>query len=122
MLNKEIVAIIDAINNSDHSVKFPVAVAWKRRLNKKALMDADAVIEEALNELKSDFSDDERSTADGDKRMVKPEFMNDFIKRYNEIMAQETDVKIQKIKLSELDGLNLSDKDMDSLEFMIEDE
>lgn len=121
MKNNDIVMILNAMNSSDHSVKYPVSVAWKRRLNKKALMDANAVIEEALNEIKHDFSDDEHSTADGDKRMVKPEFMDEFLKRHEEIMSQETDVKIQKIKLSELDGLTLSDNDMDSLAFMIED-
>ncbi len=112
------------------SVSLPAAVAWKRRLNLKDLVKASETINEALEEIKQKYSDDDHSSPktikdangnDTETRLVKPEFLSEFIKEQQEVLTQETDVTIRKIKIDELGDLALSDGMLDTIEFMIEE-
>lgn len=134
MQNYEIVRITNAYNLEKASIAYskkegkqveevalPAAVAWKRRINFDKLIAARKLIDEALKELEDRFADDEHSFMDGGVRKVKTEYMPDFEKTYKEILEQETDVDIKKVKLSELEGLTISDSYMDTFVFMIEE-
>lgn len=112
------------------SVTLPASVAWKRRLNLKELMKASETINEALEEIKQKYADDVHSEPktikdangkDTETRLVKPEFLTEFIKEQQEVLTQETDVTIRKIKIDELGDLTLSDDMLDTIEFMIEE-
>lgn len=102
--------------------RLPAAIAWKKRLNIDKLLGARKIIDEAIKEIQEKYSDDERSTAGkNDSRQVKPEYMEAFTKEQMDILDQDTDVTIKKVKISELEGLELTDSDMDTLMFMIEE-
>lgn len=127
MKNYEIVTIINAFdrlkNSNESGPLLPASVAWKRRLNLTKLLDANRVISEALNEVSDKFADDAHSYDDKEKnaRLVKPEFMNEFARLRTEILEQETDVDIKKVKIEEIGDIVLSEADMDTLAFMIEE-
>lgn len=123
MKNIEIVGIVNAFAaNKDSSMKLPASVAWKRRLNMKTLTEAKAVIDEALQEIGKRYADDEHSVeGENGQRNVKPEYMADYAKETGEILVQETDVTIRKIKIEDIGDITLSDADMDTLAFMIEE-
>ena len=134
MRNDDILFIVNSYYilkaKEEKAVALPASVAWKRRLNLKDLIKASETINEALEEIKQKYSDDAHSEpkvlkdADGkekDSRVVKPEFISDFIKEQQSILEQETEVTIRKIKIEELGDLGLSDDVMDTLEFMIEE-
>ena len=55
------------------------------------------------------------------RRRVKEEFMKEYIAAVEEIMAQEQDVDIDTVKLEDLGDIEITDSDMDTLEFMIID-
>ena len=121
MKNVDIVSIVAAYQKGT-SFKLPVAVSWKRRLNMDKLFKAKAVIDEALKDAVSPYLDDEHSTASEDGgRLVKPEYLSEFYSAQEEILAQETDIDLNKVKLEDLGEIELTDSDMDTLAFMIEE-
>lgn len=103
-------------------VALPAPIAWKKRLNFKALFEARRTIDEALAEIDQGYSDDEHSEMKDKIRMVKPEFLAEFTKKKTEILEQETDVVIKKVKIEDLGDTLLTDEDLDTLMFMIEEE
>lgn len=128
MRNDDILFIVNAYYKlkGKETPSLPASVAWKRRLNLKELVKASETINEALEEIKQKYSDDAHSEPkanDDNKnaRIVKSEFITDFVNEQKEVLTQDTDVTIRKIKIGELDGLNLSDEMLDTLEFMIEE-
>lgn len=132
MRNDDILFVVNSYYalKGKETVTLPASVAWKRRLNIKELVKASETINEALEEIKQKYSDDEHSNPktikdangkDVETRVVKPEYLSDFIKEQQEVLTQETDLTIRKIKIEDLGNLNLSDGMLDTLEFMIEE-
>lgn len=147
MKNVEIMAIVGAYvakrnelaalkekNESVQELKLPAAVAWKRRVNMDKLIKAKNLIDEALREINEKYSSDEYSEEKEithidengketvkTERLVKSEFIAEFKKEQNDILDQETDVDVKKVKIEDIDGVSLSDDDMDTLSFMIEE-
>lgn len=103
-------------------VALPASVAWKKRLNIKALFEARKTIDEALAEIDQKYSDDAHSEMKDKTRMVKSEFLEEFAKQKVEILEQDTDVVIKKIKIEDLGDTLITDEDLDTLAFMIEEE
>lgn len=133
MTNIEIVQILDvysaskADNKKVEELRLPAAVAWKRRVNLKRLIRAREVIDEALREIDQRYADDQHSdevpAADGNRaRAVKKEYLGEYMRERTDILMQDTDVTISAIKIGDLDGLSLSESDMDTIAFMIEEE
>ena len=126
MRNIDIVAIVNAYttqkNSGEPGVKLPAKVAWTRRVNMDKLFRAKSIIDEAVKELQSKYADDEHSTEmeDGNGRSVKPEYMQEFVKEQADILTQETEVDIRKVKIEDLGDVELSDADMDTIAFMLE--
>lgn len=123
MQNLEIVGIVNAYttNKGKDGVRLPAAVAWKRRVNLDKLFKAKAIIDEALREINERYADDEHSVEEDGNRKVKPEYMADFVREQGEILAQDTEVDVRKVKIADLGDIELSDADMDTLAFMIEE-
>ena len=121
MNNLEIVSIVTAYQKGT-TIKLPASVAWKRRVNMDKLFRAKRLIDEALQEARAPFLDDEHSTeVEGGNRQVKREYIDEFVKSQNEILTQDTDVDIKKIKIGDIGDIEISDSDMDTLAFMIEE-
>lgn len=127
MKNYEIVSIVNAFEKLKKSDEIgpllPASVAWKRRLNLRKLLEANSVISEALDDVSERFFDDDHSTKDPDSdlRRVKPEFLEEFAKLRAEVLEQETELEIKKVKIKEIGDIVISDSDMDTLAFMIEE-
>ena len=132
MKNADIMAItrIYTKNKQDKDkkeLKLPAAIAWKRRVNMDKVFKAKAIIDEAMQELSQKYADDEHSVEKQDEngetmRTVKPEYLAEYAKAQVDILSQETDVDIKKVKIEDLGDIDLSDDDLDTLAFMIEEE
>lgn len=121
MKNYEITAIVAAYQKGT-SMKLPASVAWKRRVNMDKIIRAKAIIDEALNEVRAPYLDDDHSTPMEDGgRQVKPAYVPAFVKAQTEILEQETDVDIKKVSIDALGDIEISDSDMDTIAFMIEE-
>lgn len=133
MRNDDIIFIVNAyrtLKSKNVEINLPASVAWKRRLNIKELIKANETIHEALQEISDRYSDDEHSdkktvtNPDGtekETRVVKPEYINEFLEAQNGVVLQETDVTIRKVKIEELGDIELSDEMLDTIDFMIEE-
>lgn len=125
MKNQEIVAIVQSYmaqrRSGESGVKLPAVVAWKRRLNMDKLCHVHDIICAALDEATAIYFGDTYATTDENgEKVVKPEYLADFVNAQAEIMEQETDVEIQKVHVEDLGTVELSDADMDTLAFMLE--
>lgn len=104
-------------------MKLPAAVAWKRRVNMDKLFKAKALIDDAMKELSEKYADDEHSVeGENGVRRVKEEYLPEYMKAQGEILAQDTELDIRKVKIEDLGEIELSDSDMDTIGFMIEGE
>lgn len=122
MNNLEIVSIVTAYQKGT-SLKLPAAVAWKRRVNLDKLFRAKKLIDEALQEARAPFLDDLHSTAaENGTRQILPAYIDAFVESQNEILTQDTDIDIKKVKIEDIGDIEISDSDMDTLAFMIEEE
>ena len=137
MINKEIkelVAVYNYRRSEGENIKLPAAIAWKRRVNYDKLTKASELIDEALKEIGERYKDDDHSedvkisykdedglTKSRTERRVKKEYFEEYATQLNDILKQETDVDIKKVKIDDLDGLELTDNEMDTLSFMIEE-
>ena len=128
MKNRELVLIVNAYNvlhQISEGIKLPAKIAWTRRVNMDKLFHAKGIIDGAIKEIRDKYFDEDHSeefeTEDGKKdRRVKKEYEKDFRAEQEEIMDQETDLEIRKVKLEELGDVNLSDLEMDTIAFMLE--
>lgn len=119
MKNIDILTIVTAYQKTDGTLTLPAKVAWIRRVNLKKLAEAKAIIDEAMQEIQQRFADDEHSSEKDGQRLVKPQYMAEFSKAQADILLQETDVDIKKISIEDLGDITLSDKQMDTIAFMI---
>lgn len=125
MTNNEVKSIVDAytkIKENGTDSKIPVRAAWTRRKNLKKIMEAYATYREAFADLQQRYSDDEHSVehANGD-RQIKMQYMPQYQKEVTELLNLEADVTVEKIKIEDLGNCTLSDTEMDTLAFMIEE-
>ena len=139
MLNIEIMAIVNTYTAKKEAadrarqdgkepaeLRLPAAVAWKRRMNMDRLFHAKGLIDEAMRELQKEYTSpdksDECETEKGEMaRRIKKELISEFVKAQEDILNQDTPVQIAKIRIEELEGLSLTESDMDTMAFMIEE-
>jgi len=122
MKNIEIASIVRTYHSGKSEMKLPAAVAWKRRMNMAKLIEANAIIEEALQDVSKQYADDEHSIEKDGQRTVKPEYMAEFAKAQAEILDQDTEVDIRKVKIEDIGDIEVTDADMDTIAFMIMEE
>ena len=132
LTNLDIVNIVNYVNSEDSiakntAMKFSVEFAWKFRKNAKKLTDAYEVFTKLQEEIQNGYSTDAYSSEnENGQRFVKPEFMEEYAKKINELFAQTNEidvdmVKIEKICVGGMDKLELSIPDIDAISFMIDD-
>ena len=103
-------------------MKLPAKVAWIRRVNMEKLFQAHKIISDALAEAREPFLDEAHSTATEEGgRQIHPEYTADFMKAQDDILSQETDVDIKKVRIEDLGDITISDSEMDTLAFMLEE-
>lgn len=123
MKNYEIIGVLNTYRQTTGELRLPASVAWKRRLNIKKLGEIEKLIKEAEREIQQGYSDDTYSMDMGDgMRQVRKEYLTEYNKKLNELYEQDTPVEIQKISIEDLGNLDISDKEMDTIAFMIEEE
>lgn len=125
MTNNEVKSIVDAytkIKENGTDSKIPVRAAWTRRKNLKKIMEAYATYREAFSDIQQKYADDEHSVehANGD-RQIKMQYMPQYQKEIAELLSLDADVTFEKIKIEDLGDCVLSDTEMDTLAFMIEE-
>lgn len=123
MTNNEVKSIVESyteLRNKGTDSKIPIKAAWVRRKNLKKILDAYATYKEAFNELQQRYSDDEHSVEkeNGD-RQIRFQYMPQYQKEVTELLNLEADVAIEKIDLEDLGDCSLTDVEMDTLAFMI---
>ena len=131
MKNYEIYAIAGAFrhlaelsqtNQNGSEVKLPVKVAWIRRVNLDKIMKASALIDEAFDDISKKYMDDAHSEEDSEgRRLIRREYIEEYAKARAEILEQDTEVEIKKVKIEDLGDVMLSDEYMDTIMFMIEE-
>ena len=123
MKNIDIVNIVNVFLHGTGELSLPASVAWKRRLNMKKLIEAKAIIDEALREIDVKYADEEHSEKmDDGSYKVKPEYFEEFVNAKDEILLQDTDIDVKKVSIDDLGDINLTDAQMDTLAFMIAEE
>ena len=122
MKNIEIASIVNVYQSGKGEIKLPAAIAWKRRLNMAKLIEAKKIIDDAIREISEKYSDDEHSEpGENNTRKVKPEYMAEFGKAQADILTQDTDVEIKKVSIEDLGDIDITDTQMDTIAFMIEE-
>lgn len=126
MEQKEAAARARKEGKEQKELRLPARIAWIRRVNMDKLFRAKRLLDDALREIEQKYADDAHSeevTTDSGEvvRKVRDEMIGDFIMEKTEIMDQDTDVELKKISIDDLDGLDLSESEMDTLAFMIEE-
>lgn len=122
MKNIDIIAIVNAYQKGTGDMALPASVSWTRRLNMVKLINAKKIIDEAMQEIQMRYADDDHSEAAEDgKRQVKQEYIAEFIKAQDDILSQDTDIDVKKISIETLGDIALTDAQMDTLAFMIEE-
>lgn len=120
MKNIDILTIVNAYQNTDGTLTLPAKVAWTRRVNIRKLIDAKSIIDEALQDIQKQYADDEHSEATEDgQRKVKPQYIAAYAQAQADVLTQETDVDIKTISIEELGDITLTDRQMDTIAFMI---
>lgn len=133
MKNSEILLVLNSYYalKKDDSSCLPTDIAWKRRLNIRELEVAAKVINEALTDLDDKYADEEHSEVkaitdkDGNEsnvRVVKSEYIDAYAKEKADLLNQDTDVKIRKFKMEDLGKKEITEKVLDTLEFMAEED
>ena len=132
LTNIDIANILNYVNSENSiakntSMKFAIEFAWKFRKNIKKLTDAHEVFAKLQEEIMQSYSTDEYSTKnENGERFVKPEYMDEYSKKLNELFMQTNEididiVKIEKIAIGGVDKIELSIPELEAISFMIDD-
>ena len=132
LTNAQVINIINGVNNSKDLVEneFPIKFAWLFQKNIKILNELADMINQQLITLESKYADDEHSVneemVDDNgktqiKRVVKPEYVQQFMKQRMEFLNLDNDINIQTFKVEDLGDINISLAVMNTLSFMLEE-
>ena len=123
LTNLEISNILSAYNaNLKSEMKLPISIAWKRKKNIKKLQSIWEAADEMIKELKDKYFVDGNTFKDEKGRVcLKEEHTAELLNEQNEIMKQENEIEIATVKIEELGDISLTDLDMETISFMIEE-
>ena len=75
-----------------------------------------------INEIRNDLIKKyQGEKSEGDRVEIKPDKLQEFNVKYNDLMTQDVKVEFDKIKLSELDGIKIKPKILVALDGILED-
>lgn len=136
LTNIELTNIMGYINSEDSiakkaNMKFTMEFVWKFRKNVKKLNDAYDMFTKLQEEIMQSYATDEYSFVDENgNRLVKPECIEEYSRKMNELYLQSNEldidmVKIEKLCMGGLEGMDkveISIPELEVLSFMIEDD
>lgn len=126
LTNSEILTITGFANApssfvNDPTTKLTVKFAWNWRKNLKKLQELADEINAMRQKIVDEFSDDEHSYTNDAGRFVKAEYLEEYGSKVDELLSQENEVEISKIKIEDLGNIEISIPEMDAIGFMIEE-
>ena len=110
-----------------NNTKLPIKLQWDMKKNINAFSEIRNTYNEFYSKVQQKYSDDKYSeeitTEDGHvDRMVKEEFIVEFNKELNDILATDNEVKIRQFNIEDFGSVDIDKKDMDMLSFFISEE
>lgn len=99
------------------NIELEISTALKVKRNLTKVADELRPINEIRNDLINKHKGDK---IDGDRVEIKAESQQEFYEKYNELMNQEVDIKLDKIKISELKDIKIKPKTLAALDCILE--
>lgn len=76
-----------------------------------------------INDIRTDLINKYKGDkVEGDRVEIKAEKQQEFYEKHNELMNQEVEIKLDKIKLSELKGIKIKPKTLAALDVLLAEE
>ena len=110
-----------------NTTKLPIKLQWDMKKNIDVFSEIRNTYNDFYRKVQQKYSDDKYSeevtTEDGRvDRTVKEEFISEFNKEINDILATDNEVKIKKFNIEDFGSVDIDKKDMDMLSFFINEE
>ena len=110
-----------------NNTKLPIKLQWDMKKNIDKFSEIRNTYNEFYSKVQQKYSDDKYSeeitTEDGHvDRVVKEEFIAEFNKELNDILATDNEVKIRQFNIEDFGSVDIDKKDMDMLSFFISEE
>ena len=110
-----------------NNTKLPIKLQWDMKKNIDAFSEIRNTYNDFYRKVQQKYSDNKYSkevtTEDGHvDRVVKDEFIAEFNKELNDILATDNEVKIRQFDIEDFGSVDIQKKDMDMLSFFISEE
>ena len=110
-----------------NNTKLPIKLQWDMKKNIDAFSEIRNTYNDFYRKVQQKYSDDKYSeevtTENGQvDRMVKEEFISEYNKELNDILATDNEVKIRQFNIEDFGSVDIDKKDMDMLSFFISEE
>ena len=110
-----------------NTTKLPIKLQWDMKKNIDVFSEIRNIYNDFYRKVQQKYSDDKYSeevtTEDGRvDRTVKEEFISEFNKEINDILATDNEVKIRKFNIEDFGSVDIQKRDMDMLSFFIIEE
>lgn len=110
-----------------NNTKLPIKLQWDMKKNIDTFSEIRNTYNDFYRKVQQKYSDDKYSeeitTEDGHvDRVVKEEFVTEFNKELNDILATDNEVKIRQFNIEDFGSIDIDKKDMDMLSFFISEE
>ena len=110
-----------------NTTKLPIKLQWDMKKNIDAFSEIRNTYNDFYRKVQQKYSDDKYSeevtAEDGHvDRMVKEEFVVEFNKELNDILATDNEVKIKQFNIEDFGSVDIQKRDMDMLSFFIIEE
>ena len=110
-----------------NTTKLPIKLQWDMKKNIDVLSEIRNTYNEFYGKIQQKYSDDKYSkeiTMENCQvdRIVKDEFITEFNKELNDILATDNEVKIRQFNIEDFGSVDIDKKDMDMLSFFISEE
>lgn len=107
-----------------NNTKLPIKLQWDMKKNIDVLSEIRNTYNEFYGKIQQKYSDDKYSkeiTMENGQvdRIVKDEFITEFNKELNDILATDNEVKIRQFNIEDFGSVDIDKKDMDMLSFFI---
>lgn len=110
-----------------NNTKLPIKLQWDMKKNIDAFSEIRNTYNDFYRKVQQKYSDnkysEEVTTENGQvDRMVKEEFISEYNKELNDILATDNEVKIRQFNIEDFGSVDIQKKDMDMLSFFISEE
>lgn len=116
MTNAQIVAIVNGFSDFDSEKKINIKSAYAIIKNRKELLNALIPYNESLNLIFEKYN-----TSANEFTNLPSEELEKIGKEINELLSIEVDVNVIKLKIDDLGNCDISLKELEILDFMIEE-